>query len=47
MLKNCMRDVERVVVFVDEVLGGGMEEEKEGLKEKFGLGGLEDEDFVV
>ncbi|KAK4642866.1 hypothetical protein QC761_401260 [Podospora bellae-mahoneyi] len=47
MPKNCTRDVERVVEFADEVLGGGTEGEKEGLKEKFGLGGLEDEDFAA
>ncbi|KAK0665427.1 putative serine protease [Cercophora samala] len=47
MPKNCTKDVERVVVFADEVLGKGTEGEKEGLKQKFGLGGLTDEDFAA
>ncbi|KAK4201380.1 putative serine protease [Triangularia verruculosa] len=46
MPMNCTKDVERVVEFVDGVLDDGTPEEKDALKQEFGLEDLADDDFA-
>lgn len=47
MPKNCSADVSAVVDHVDSILKTGTNEEKQALKEKFGLGGIvHDDDFA-
>lgn len=44
MPQNCSADVSLVIDYVDGVLLNGTAAEKQSLKEKFGLGGLEHAD---
>jgi hypothetical protein len=47
MPKNCSTDVEKVIDYVDSVLIRGSQKEKNALKAKFGLEGVEhDDDFA-
>jgi len=47
MPRNCSRDLERIVDYVDTILIHGSEEEKLQLKQKFLLGELEHDDDVA
>lgn len=46
MAKNCSRDVERVIKHIDEVYESGNEKKIQKLKDMFGLGDLEFDDFA-
>lgn len=44
MPRNCSRDVSAVIDYVDTVFAYGSLKEKQALKDKFGLGELQDDD---
>jgi len=47
MPKNCSTDVSKVINYVDKILKGDDEAQKQNLKEKFGLGAIvHDDDFA-
>ncbi|KAJ6107262.1 Peptidase S28 [Penicillium sp. IBT 18751x] len=47
MPKNCSKDVERVVDHIDSVFASGNEKKIQNLKDMFGLGDLEFDDFAA
>jgi hypothetical protein len=47
MAKNCSKDVERVVDHIDSVYHSGNEKKIQKLKDMFGLGDLEFDDFAA
>ena len=44
MPKNCSADVEAVITYVDQVLAYGSPQEKNNLKEMFGIGDVDHDD---
>jgi hypothetical protein len=47
MPKNCSQDVTRVVNYIDSVYAAGDEKQIQTLKDMFGLGDLEFDDFAA
>lgn len=47
MAKNCSRDITRVVDYIDSVYEAGNEKQIQNLKDMFGLGDLEFDDFAA
>jgi hypothetical protein len=46
MAKNCSKDIERVINHIDKVYESGDEKKTQKLKDMFGLGDLEFDDFA-